>query len=115
MVQRYRVPSMKPCPFVLVILPDEVGMMGEDIACRPAREHLHACLSQLDTDHVKLAVGDSTSSPEWFAAYPNFGQCRLDELHALYRDDKEILIVDGRAWFSKVGLEGLALRGRQSG
>ena len=100
---------------VVVVLPDEVGIIESDIAGRPARDYLLEGLSRCDRAEVKVIVDGDTFSPVWIDNYPNISGCNLADLDAKFQVDRGILIVDARAWLSQVALAGAFARAREAG
>lgn len=99
---------------VVVVLPDEVGIIESDIAGRPARDYLLGGLSRSGGAEVKVIVDGDTLSPGWIDKYPNISVCNLSDLDAEFKGDRGVLIVDARAWLSQDALAGAFARVREA-
>jgi bifunctional UDP-N-acetylglucosamine pyrophosphorylase/glucosamine-1-phosphate N-acetyltransferase len=97
---------------VIVVLPREVGIIESDIAGRPAGDYLLESLGGWDGAEVRIIVDGGISCPGRFERHPSISGCELAELDAKFQEDRGVLIVDARAWLSRVALAGVFARAR---
>ncbi|MDQ8164721.1 MAG: DapH/DapD/GlmU-related protein [Gemmatimonadota bacterium] len=89
---------------VVIIFPEEQGILKSEIAGRPAGEFLLENLNACDEVDVKTPVNGEGGYQPTFEKFPNISQCKLSELLTEEPADRGLLIIDARAWLSGTGL-----------